>query len=354
MLKPLIICLIIFLFISCCRDNSVKQPPAQDDNLCVVTDSTSHDITWRVDTIGVFPSVLYDVAAINPNNVWAVGEIELKEHPDTDRFNAVNWNGTGYEYYKIDTGSGAPRLDVVMGFNKNDIWFFGVGGYHHWNGDSFITNEFEMGDVRGVPRGAWGVSSEDYYIVGDNGTISHYDGNNFTLIESNTDIDLFDIKGYVDAKTGEKHIWVLGFESDTSVVLEYKNGQWNDIWDMDMLGNYHFPHTLYIPDNKSIIISVWSGRDQKGRLYCFDQNDLTKYKLLAEHSTFDYSMVAQSINDIYITGSLNSIEHFNGKSFKKYTEVLGASRNYQIDIADNRVFAVGGVYQLGLFMHGEK
>ncbi len=353
MLKFIITSLVLFLFASQCRENGVKPPPPED-TLCAITDTTSHAITWRVDTIGVFPSVLFDVAAIDTNNVWAVGEIELKEYPESDRYNAVKWNGSEYEYYKIHTGEGAPRLDVVMGFTKNDIWFFGVGGYHHWNGDSFLTNEFKLGDVSGLPKAAWGVSSSDYYIAGDNGSISHYNGNGFTLMKSNMDIDLFEIKGYVDSETGEKHIWALGFEDGTSVVLEYKNGQWTNIWDMELLGNYRFPHALYIPDNKSFVMSVWSGLDQKGRLYCFDRNDLTKYKLLAEHSTFDHGMVARSINDIYITGSFNSIEHFNGKSFKKYTEVLGVSRNYQIDIIANNVFAVGGVYQLGLFMHGEK
>jgi len=63
-------------------------------------DTTSHEFTWTIDTIGIYGSVLYDVAMIDKNDIWAVGEIHT---PETDRydslgnwvppFNAVHWDG---------------------------------------------------------------------------------------------------------------------------------------------------------------------------------------------------------------------------------------------------------------------
>ncbi len=100
-MKHLIIFIILnlsFLIVRSCSENGVKPPPPEE-KLCEINDTTSHAVTWRVDTIGVFPSVLFDVAAIDPNNVWAVGEIWTPEkdtvwNNENTKNNAVKWNGT--------------------------------------------------------------------------------------------------------------------------------------------------------------------------------------------------------------------------------------------------------------------
>ncbi len=242
-----------------------------------------------------------------------------------------------------------------MAFTKENIWFFsGTGSYIHWNGIDWQSAYISQ-RVGGI-QAAWGVSSSDFYIVGDNGSISHYDGNSFTLMESNTDIDLFEIKGYVDSETGEKHIWALGSEDGTAVVMEYKNGQWTNIWDMDLLdNNYVFPQAIYIPDNKSIVMSVWSGQDERNaRLYCFSQQDMTNYKLIAEHDTYVFGMAGVRVEDLFVTGSFNQTEHFNGQDFHNYKEILGDGRFYDVDVSNNNIYIVGRVNQQPLFMHGER
>lgn len=354
MIYKLLVLSSLFAILSC-SDKGTNPPISGKDSICVITDSTSHFISWNIDTIGTFPTTLYDIVAIDDRNVWAVGEIELKEYPESDRYNAVKWNGDEYEYFKVHTSEGAPRLDVVLGFNINDIWFFGVGGYHHWNGDSISANELKLGDVNGLPKAAWGVSSSDYYIVGDNGSISHYDGNSFTLMESGTELDLFDIQGYVDSDTGEKHIWVLGSRDQDAVVLEYADGQWINIWDMDLFNNsFKFPHALYIPNNKSLLMSIWGGASMGGRLYCFNQTDITDHKLLGEYATYDFDLAAFGLNDLFIVGTFNGIEHFNGVQFKDYPEISGSGNNYSVSVVNKSVFIAGTVNQLGLFIHGQK
>jgi len=43
-------------------------------------DTTSHNFTWQTWTFGEHSSSrLYDVAIINENNIWAVGEIYMKD-----------------------------------------------------------------------------------------------------------------------------------------------------------------------------------------------------------------------------------------------------------------------------------
>ncbi|MBI3006249.1 MAG: hypothetical protein HYY49_12660, partial [Ignavibacteriales bacterium] len=61
-----------FLFSPSCKDVGVIPP---EDNS---PDTTSHNFTWTIDTVGDGnSSVLYDVAIINDTLAYAVGEIYL-------------------------------------------------------------------------------------------------------------------------------------------------------------------------------------------------------------------------------------------------------------------------------------
>ena len=53
----------------------------KSNELTVTTmDTTSHNFTWQSWTFGdIGSSVLYDVAIINENNIWAVGEINIAD-----------------------------------------------------------------------------------------------------------------------------------------------------------------------------------------------------------------------------------------------------------------------------------
>jgi hypothetical protein len=54
---------------------------------------------WEIDTLGSpdGSNWLYDVAIIDENNVWVVGEIE----DDSGKFNAAHWNGGEWELIRI-------------------------------------------------------------------------------------------------------------------------------------------------------------------------------------------------------------------------------------------------------------
>jgi len=52
-------------------------------------DTTSHNFIWEIDTLGIGGSYLNDVAIIDENNIWVVGNIET----DTATYNAAHWDG---------------------------------------------------------------------------------------------------------------------------------------------------------------------------------------------------------------------------------------------------------------------
>lgn len=325
----------------------------------LTTNTSSRNFVWEVDTIGVFPSILWDITVIDTNEVWAVGDIDTMDYPQSDQFNAVKWNGSSFEYHKVllkDYGGNLriQPLSVAMSFSDDDIWFFSSSAsYVRWNGFEWYTEFFP--EQKGSPKDAWGFSSSDFYIVGNNGSITHFNGSNFTLMESGTDFDLFEVKGYIDPDTGKKTVWAMGFGTTEFVLLQLVNGVWKSVWDKEKLqfsDGFTYPLTLYFPDNKSVFMTFWNGRS--ARLYCFDQNDLSNHILLAEHTGYPYDMSANSMNDIIMSGSFNNIEHYNGHSFYRYDELFGGGRFFEIEMFIDNIFAAGDVSQLGIFLRGKR
>jgi len=87
-------------------------------------DTTSHNFTWQTFEFGEHSSsVLYDVAIIDENNIWAVGEIYMKDSSgnyDPHAYNAVHWDGTKWELKKISVlfrgNIITPPLEGVLHF----------------------------------------------------------------------------------------------------------------------------------------------------------------------------------------------------------------------------------------------
>ena len=82
------------------------------NELSVTTmDTTSHNFTWQTFEFGEASaggSILYDVAIIDENNIWAVGEIYMNDslgNPDYKAYNTVHWDGQKWELKRIYTYS---------------------------------------------------------------------------------------------------------------------------------------------------------------------------------------------------------------------------------------------------------
>ena len=53
----------------------------------------------------------------------------------------------------------------------------------------------------------WGSSSNDLYVVGNNGKIAHYNGTSWQRIESGTTLNINDIWGDFNEKTQSGRFW---------------------------------------------------------------------------------------------------------------------------------------------------
>ncbi len=186
-------------------------------NCCL--DTTSHQFSFVVDTIGNYGSYLNDVAIVDENNIWVVGNIET----DSGEYNAARWNGTDWELMGIY--SNTLDLYSIRYISEYDIWVTDNSFPIHWDGIEWTLYHLQNMGIHVSVNQIWGTSSSDLYFVGLNGSIVHYDGSSFVQMESGTEVDLKDIAGTPDGE----HVFAIGYDPTIpapSVALELVNGVW--------------------------------------------------------------------------------------------------------------------------------
>ncbi len=301
-------------------DCPIGQSPCEDDTSYCCWDTTSHNFTWEIDTLGISGS-LRDVQIIDENNIWVVGEIET----DTATYNAARWNGNEWEYIEIVSGS--MELYSILYFNENDIWALGSYPFH-WDGDEWTMYHLtEMGIIPGgLSNGdLWGTSSNNLYFVGRSGRIVKYDGTSFTKMTSPTTQDLDGIAGVVDSKTGEKRIWVNGWSDypNRGLLLQYNGTDWEIVWDEHnpfFEDSQYVTPTLHVPDEKYLV--VYSGGTDHSILSIHDQKDLQQYEIIHyDYHGFIRSLAGDKVNDLIGVGDLTNAIHFNGSTVVQIDEL---------------------------------
>jgi len=315
-------------------------------------DTTSHEFTWTIDTIGIYGSVLYDVAMIDENDIWAVGEIHT---PETDRydslgnwvppFNAVHWDGNEYEMIRIPTNSvvgfGFYTIRTVFAFDFENIWMFSdAGSYCHWNGMEW-ESEYVSERQGGINK-IWAESTNDMFFVGTNGNITQYISNYWQQLDSGTDIDLLDITGI-----SEKNVWVCGYPSDLSksILLEYNGRSWS-VKKYRQVGDPPDPYIQGTITNiwaSDMTLFVVSGKGVYRESIKFGTKRVDPWYKIGLSVGWSYGMSGSSENNVFIVGELNTILHFSGKSWFKYPyfNFNSGSRLLSVSCLPNYVSIVG-------------
>ena len=289
---------------------------------------TSHNFTWVSWEFGTHSSsALYDVAIIDENNIWAVGEIYMNDslgNPDSKRYNSAIWNGNEWDVKRIPYNYQGTEfihpIQSVFAFSANDIWFCG-NGVIHWDGSNYLPITIPT-DVWGpyLMNKIWGTSSEDLYVVGNAGNIAHYENGVWTKIESGTDLDLTDIYG-----DGEGNLYAAGIniaEIKGVVVKGDQSGNWGVMIEGDIIDESELFDKLY-----GSLTSIWADDNNTiytggNLLYQFKGNQWDYVRSLPEnflggnpgtfYRGFINSIRGNLSNDWIIAGDRNTLKHFNG------------------------------------------
>jgi len=319
-------------------------------------DTTSQSFTWEKLTFGDYSSQLFDVAIINENNIWAVGEIHTEETGKFDSngvwvqpYNAVHWDGNSWELKRI-AGSGYPR-NTVYAFGENDIWF---GGLIHWDGKNYSshTENFPMetnGDGWKI-NSFWGTSSKDFYVVGNDGNIAHYNGNEWIKLKSGTDLNINDIYGSYNTLNDTFEIIAVAsneLQGAKSSILKIVGTQ---VMSLSYSPIEHNLSSVWFLPNEMYYVSG-DGIYQKNHL----SNQSWENTPLKITEYYINKIRGNSVNDVVGVGGFGEIIHFNGKSWKSFFDETNINGNYySVDIEGDLIVSVGQNQQFGALTIGRR
>ena len=141
------------------------------------------------------PPSLYAVAAVAPNDVWAVGMIVN----NTYRYETLTLHWDGLQWSRIpspNTGGADNVLTAVAAVSANDVWAVGYRNSQtlilHWNGANWAVVPSpspgiysRLAGVAAVgPNDAWAVGLSSPYEEKETPLTLHWDGTAWTVVPS--------------------------------------------------------------------------------------------------------------------------------------------------------------------------
>jgi hypothetical protein len=360
MIKYFFTLTVFALFLFTGTDCKKKPPVAPPDDTTAV-DTTSHNFTWSLDSLGdpsVGTSSLYDVAIINDSDVWAVGEIYTTDStgkPDIFPYNAAHWNGKQWKLKRFlfftaqgDQNTIAYPCHAIFIADPTEIWIAAGDQVTLYNANTQIKTMFLP--VSFSINKLWGSNTFSLYAAGSDGNIVYYDGGTWTKLESGTTLNLYDIWGVKNSATGETEILCIGSNYSTGEgpgIFEIKG---TVVTSLSARGLAWDIHGIWFSSNKKYCIAGGG---------VFEKEKLSDSMWNTQQGIVQYEVGGirgNDANDIFTAGSFGEIEHYNGISWHEYSHQLplfhgGFSR---IDIKTNIVAAVGSKGQSAAVLIGKR
>jgi len=309
-------------------------------------DTTSHAVQWQIDTLGVRGEI-YDVWAFSRDNIWAVGEIYLRDstgNQDPVKYNLARWNGQKWSIERVYYGQSLITFRAMYAFGESDVWVGGNTQPMHWNGSQWQKYDVPSTVFSAYIYKIWGTSSSNVIIVGTNGSIARFNGSTWQKMDSGTEVDLEDVWG-ID----EKHVWATGMRGDysRSVILQHDGRQWSHIFD-----SYGKPRELDFRFQ-----SVWT--DNINIVYLAGLTGQHSFNIgtrsfrnfnIGQWASLRIRASAQ--NDIFIASYGSELLHYNGSTWRLYPEIKllddGYATWYTISLSKD-LAVIGGYFFTGLY-----
>jgi len=186
-------------------------------------DTTSHNFVWDVDTIGYRNTTLSDAVIINENDMWVAGEIypDSASYRNGPRHGLAHWDGKKWTpevvmvrafFENPDILTPGVFVSIKQTPDENQIFLASRGGLFvksgsNWKALLYLSNTSI--DFTKYCNGMWVNSSQDIFLFGLNGGLFHYNGTSLTSIPTNTSLDILDMHGDWNPKTGEYELLAL-------------------------------------------------------------------------------------------------------------------------------------------------
>jgi len=330
---------------------TMQQSNNASNEVSVTTmDTTSHNFTWQTFTFGEHQhSMLYDVAVINENNIWAVGAIYMNDslgQPDTQPYAIAHWDGTNWTlmkvpYHDFNQTVKYPGPLFAISVIDSEIYVTSYANLLIWVNGNWEEKAFFMKQIPfdGQVLKIWGNDENHIYCVGRTGAIYYYFNSGWNSIVSGINVNLLDVWGSTDGKT----IWTCGYTDDygTSALIKIKDGVVEKVFE----GFSNSQSNRYYVGPMS---GVWSDNDYRvflmnwGGIYLQQNNNqFFLEKEIAKFSDAGYGIDGTGYNNVFACGE-GFVGHWNGYSYQEYPELFQQLRTFKSVKANaNTVCAVG-------------
>jgi len=328
-MKKIIWFLVMVCFALIVKSCNTTDPPENGNGV----DTTSHNFTFQTWTFGEHSSsVLYDVAIIDENNIWAAGEIYLNDslgQPDPHPYGLVHWDGIAWDVKRITAQNPAGGVSYIIPtgifvINPTQIWL-ARGGVFLFDGD-IIVQAFWLINYPGYSGGIfnngesavnlWGTASNNLYTVGNKGALAHYNGTSWQKIESGTNLNINDVWGTTD-KSGNSFIICAAYNFGSGGEKKLLSINNNAVSETPWVENRELYTAWFKASN-----FIFAGGE--GLFYRI-KNQWNEVDLPA---LFKFRVRGQELNDIWTVGGFGFAAHYNGANWRTFNEVSLTSGNY--------------------------
>ena len=304
-------------------------------------DTTNHEFTFETFTFGgsAGSSVLYDVAIVSPENIWAVGEILVADTSINGytTCNAVHWDGSQWELKRIKTNSCGgveyPPIKTIFTFSEDDILFAHIdGSITYYNGIEFINDCSLITQLNGSANKMWGRSKNDFYVVSGNGFIARYINGNWSRIESGTDVNINDVFGIINTSNNKQKVFcavsfVVQLGEHKILIIDENNNVDSLYWNIGRR-----VHSVWT-NSKNYVYAAGGGIFENRKGYW---NEITQVPLY-----YSRNIRGDGTNNIFDCGDYGLFAHFNGSTWKTYDELYIQGIYFSVAVKNNMVITVG-------------
>ena len=235
-------------------------------------------------------------------------------------------NGEYTEYY-YDSNL-TPRycgtkedINGIWGVSSDDVFIAGNNGtILHYNGN--LWSPMSSGTAENL-RGIWGASSSDIFVVGENGAILHYDGSSWSPMTSGTTENLESVWG-----ASGSNVYAVGTNGK---ILHYNGSAWSSM----SSGTGYNLHSIWGVSANLIFAAGYYGKI----LRCY--NSVNWYSMSSGTTQELRAVWGTSGTDVYAVGDGEKILHYNGTTWKTTTSPVSGYLKALSGFSADNVFAAG-------------
>jgi hypothetical protein len=332
--------------------SSVSSPPLNFST----ADTTTHAVVFSTESLGAggATSILYDVAILSDTpgqeKAVAVGGIVLRDSAgrlDPIDYSLAQWNGQTWSVKRLYYNSDRPIASIrgLWCCRPDSIWL-AAGSVFLWDGASsqaqLSFSRLTLPNPDATIDALWGNAGSGLYGVGNAGTIVRYSGGSgWQRLESGTSIDMKDIWGSTNSRTGSTEIVCLAsygaMVPQARMLLGIEGTTVHSLTDVGLPLNLD---GLWF-DSQGYGYLTGSGLYRK-RLP-LSSSEAWKVEGIEHESYHTYAVRGTGGNDVFHAGAFGEILHYNGFSYHSYRSVTGLPYGEYLGIAATKrlVIAVG-------------